>query len=40
MKKKKEINKGGILVEGRAFYVGKDSYNCPTGIIVDTVKKN
>ncbi|HOJ49545.1 MAG TPA: right-handed parallel beta-helix repeat-containing protein [Spirochaetota bacterium] len=40
MKKISDINKsGGFTIKGTAFYIGKDTYPYPVGIIIDDIKK-
>jgi len=40
LKKVEQINKeGGFTIKGTAFYIGKDNYNYPVGIVIDEIKK-
>ncbi len=38
-KRDKYNKKGGIVIKGRATYLGNDSYSFPVGVIVDVVSK-
>lgn len=37
-KKKDNVNaRGGAVLRGRATFIGKDTYNCPVGVVLDAV---
>lgn len=38
-RRRERYNKDGLVIRGRAYYVGSDSYSYPVGIIIDEVSR-